>query len=81
MRWGHVYAGVSYQDRIRYDDWTDGVASAGLGLGNPTRFVGLYVTNNFLYTYTEFTEDRSLSLKLHRGQQPLLRRVEGGAPA
>ncbi|WP_219846625.1 hypothetical protein [Salinibacter sp. 10B] len=65
-RWGQVFAGVGYQERIRYDDWTDGVASAGFGLGNPTRYVGLDVTVNILDTYTEFAEDRSLSLKLHR---------------
>ena len=54
------------QERIRYDDWTDGVASAGFGLGNPTRYVGLDVTVNILDIYTEFAQDRSLSLKLHR---------------
>jgi hypothetical protein len=66
QRWGQVFAGAAYQNRIRYDDWTDGVASAGLGLGNPMRYVGLDVTVNILDTYTEFAEDRSLSLKLHR---------------
>jgi hypothetical protein len=64
--WGTVFAGVGYQERIRYDDWTDGVASAGFGLGNPSRYVGLDVTINILDTYTEFAQDRSLSLKLHR---------------
>ncbi len=64
--WGRVYAGVGYQERIRYDDWTDGVASFGFGLGNPMRSVGLDVAINVLDTYTEFAEDRSLSLKLHR---------------
>jgi hypothetical protein len=65
-QWGQVFAGVGYQERIRYDDWTDGVASAGFGLGNPSRYVGLDVTVNILDTYTEFAQDRSLSLKLHR---------------
>lgn len=64
--WGDVYAGVGYQNRIRYDDWRDGVASVGVGLGNPQRSVGLDVTVNVLDTYTEFAQDRSLSLKLHR---------------
>jgi hypothetical protein len=66
QRWGDLFAGVGYQDRIRYDDWSDGVASLGFGLGNPTRYVGLDVAFNILDTYTEFAEDRSLSLKLHR---------------
>ena len=66
QRWGQVFAGVAYQNRIRYDDWTDGVASAGFGLGDPVRYVGLDVTVNILDTYTDFADDRSLSLKLHR---------------
>jgi hypothetical protein len=66
QRWGQVYGGAAYQDRIRYDDWTDGVLSLGFGLGNPTRYVGLDVNLNVLDTYTDFAEDRSLSLKLHR---------------
>jgi len=36
-----VFGGVAYQKRIRYDDWTDGVASFGLSLDNPNRYVGL----------------------------------------
>jgi hypothetical protein len=66
QRWRQVFAGAAYQNRIRYDDWTDGVASFGFGLGDPTRYVGLDVSINILDTYTEFAEDRSLSLKLHR---------------
>ena len=66
QRLGDVYAGVGYQNRIRYDDWRDGVASVGLGLGDPERYVGLDVSVNLLDTYTEFGTDRSLSLKLHR---------------
>jgi hypothetical protein len=66
QRWGDLYAGVGYQDRIRYDDWSDGVAAMGLGLGNPSRYVGLDVALSLLDTYTEFGKDRSLSVKLHR---------------
>ncbi|MEF8794847.1 MAG: hypothetical protein V5A48_00215, partial [Salinivenus sp.] len=66
QRLGDVYAGVGYQDRIRYNDWHDGVVSVGLGLGDPERFVGLDVAVNLLDTYTEFARDRSLSVKLHR---------------
>lgn len=66
QQWGDVYAGVGYQDRIRYDDWSDGVAAMGLGLGNPARYVGLDVSLSLLDTYTEFGKDRSLSVKLHR---------------
>ena len=66
QRWGQVFVGAAYQDRIRYDDWTDGIASFGFGLGDPIRYVGLDVTVNILDTYTEFGKDRSLSLSLHR---------------
>jgi len=66
QRWGQVSAGAAYQNRIRYDDWTDAVASVGFGVGNPMRYVGLDVGINILDTYTDFGEDRSLSLKLHR---------------
>jgi hypothetical protein len=66
QKWGQVSAGAAYQNRIRYDDWTDGVASVGIGLGNPLSYVGLDVSVNILDTYTEFADDRSLSLKLHR---------------
>jgi len=27
QRWGQVFGGVAYQERIRYDDWTDGGSS------------------------------------------------------
>ncbi len=66
QRWGDVYAGAAYQNRIRYDDWNDGVASVGIGLGDPDRYVGLDVSLNILDTYTDFGEDRSLSVRLHR---------------
>jgi hypothetical protein len=66
QQWGTVFGGVGYQERIRYDDWNDGVASVGVGLGNASRYAGLDVTVNILDTYTEFAQDRSLSLKLHR---------------
>ncbi len=66
QQWGQVFGGVAYQERIRYDDWTDGVVSFGLALGAPNRYIGLDVSVNVLDTYTEFAKDRSLSLKLHR---------------
>jgi len=66
LGWGQVYAGVSYQDRLRYSDWHDGLLAVGVGLGNPSRTVGLTVTASLLDTYTDFGKDRSLSLKLHR---------------
>ncbi len=65
-RWKQVYAGVGYQNRIRYDDWRDGVAAVGAGIGDPEQYVGLDVRLNILDAYTDFAEDRSLSLKLHR---------------
>lgn len=65
-RWGQVYAGVSMQDRIRYADWTDGVMTMGAGLGDPSRWVGVDVTLQVLDTYTDFAQDRAVSVKLHR---------------
>ena len=40
-KWGEVYAGVSYQHRIRYSRWRDGIVGMGVGFGNPHRTVGL----------------------------------------
>jgi len=65
-RWGQVYVGASVQDRIRYASWTDGVVTLGAGLGDPSRWIGLDVTLNILDTYTDFAQDRAVSLKLHR---------------
>lgn len=64
--WKQVYAGVSYQNRVRYSDWHDGLLAVGAGFGNPARTVGLAATLTVLDTYTDFGKDRSLSLKLHR---------------
>ena len=75
--WGQVFAGVSYQHRIRYSDWHDGILVVGVGAGNPRRTVGLSATVSILDTYTEFAKDRSLSLKLHR-QLPLRSAVAVG---
>jgi hypothetical protein len=66
LEWGQLYVGASYQDRLRYSDWHDGLLVAGVGLGNPSRTVGLTVMGSLLDTYTDFGKDRSLSLKLHR---------------
>jgi hypothetical protein len=66
QQWGDLFAGVGYQNRIRYDDANDGIAAFGIGLGNPSRYVGLDVSVSILDTYTEIGQDRSLSLKLHR---------------
>lgn len=76
-RWGQVYAGVSVQDRIRYASWTDGVVAMGAGFGNPERWVGLDVTLHILDTYTDFAEDRAVSLKVHR-QLPASMSVAAG---
>ena len=65
-KWGEVYAGVSYQHRIRYSRWRDGIVGMGVGFGNPHRTVGLAAAVTVLDTYTDFGEDRSLSLKVHR---------------
>lgn len=66
QQFGTVYGGVGYQERIRYDDWNDGVAVFGVGLGDPVEYVGLDVSVSILDAYTEFAKDRSLTLKLHR---------------
>jgi hypothetical protein len=65
-RWGQVYAGASVQDRIRYASWTDGVVAMGAGFGDPERWIGVDVTLHILDTYTDFAEDRAMSVKLHR---------------
>ena len=65
-RWGQVYAGASVQDRIRYASWTDGVVAMGAGFGNPERWIGADLTLHILDTYTDFAEDRAVSIKLHR---------------
>lgn len=65
-RWGQLYAGASIQERIRYSSFTDGVMTMGAGVGDPERYVGLEVTLHVLDTYTDFADDRAVSLKLHR---------------
>ncbi|MEM9663373.1 MAG: hypothetical protein AAF970_00475 [Bacteroidota bacterium] len=64
--WGRFYGGVGYQDRVRYDDWRDGIFVLGMGLGDPFRYVGLELTLSILDTYDDFLEDKALSVKLHR---------------
>jgi hypothetical protein len=64
--WGQFYGGLSFQERIRYDDARDGVLTIGAGLGNPHRTVGADVAVNLLDTYSEFGRDRSLSVRVHR---------------
>ena len=66
QRLGDVFAGLAYQDRIRYDDWRDGVASVGIGIGDPVTVLGVDVAANILDTYTDVAQDRSVSIKLHR---------------
>jgi len=65
-RWRDVFAGVGFQNRIRYADARDGALTAGFGLGDPVRSVGVEVAFTVWDTATEFFDDRSLSIMLHR---------------
>ena len=54
--------------------WSDGTISFGAGVGNPHKWVGLDITLNIIETIetvetwslSEFAQERTLSLKLHR---------------
>lgn len=64
--WGQLFGGLSYQHRVRYAPLPDAGLAVGGGLGDPARTVGLEVVLSIWDTYTDFFEDRSLSVKIHR---------------
>lgn len=66
-RWGQVYGGVSSKPTILgRKNWSDGTITLGMGLGNPERWAGLDIALNVFDSYSDFGEERALSLKLHR---------------
>ncbi len=64
--WRDVFAGVGYQNRIRFSDAKDGALTAGIGLGDPVRYVGVELAFTVWDTASDFFDDRSLSIMVHR---------------
>lgn len=68
-RWGQVYGSLSSKPPIfglHRSNWYDGTISFGFGLGDPEKWVALDVALNVLDSYTDFGNERALSLKVHR---------------
>lgn len=68
---GSAFTGVSFQERTRFTDSSDGAVSAGFGLGDATNAVGLEVAVSVLDLTSRNGDDRafdrgSFSFKLHR---------------
>lgn len=68
---GSAFAGVSFQERTRFTDTSDGAVSAGFGLGDASKAVGLEVAVSVLDLSSRNGDDRafdrgSFSFKLHR---------------
>jgi hypothetical protein len=65
--WGMVWAGASYEPRVRYGRIDDGVAAVGFGLGDAERWVGLQVgVNSFSTVRGGFGNRIGVDLHLHR---------------
>lgn len=68
---GSIFAGASYQARTRFTNSADGAISAGFGLGDATKAVGLEVAVSVLDLTSRGSDDQafdrgSISFKLHR---------------
>ncbi len=68
---GSVFTGASFQERARFTSSSDGAVSAGFGLGNATKAVGLEIAVSVLDLTSRGGDDRafdrgSVSFKLHR---------------
>jgi hypothetical protein len=68
---GSVFTGVSFQERTRFTDSSDGAISAGFGLGDATNALGLEVAVSVLDLSSRGGDDQafdrgSFSFKLHR---------------
>lgn len=68
---GSAFAGVSFQERTRFTDSSDGAVSAGFGLGDASKAVGLEVAVSVLDLTSRNGDDQafdrgSFSFKLHR---------------
>lgn len=64
--WGDLFAALGYQQKVRYANKPDAVLGIGGGLGSARENVGIEVVLAILDTYTDFFEDRTLSVKAHR---------------
>jgi hypothetical protein len=64
--WGDVFAGVSFQERTRFTDESDGAVVVGFGLGDAQRAVGLEVAVTVFDLIDDTFEDGGISFKLHR---------------
>ena len=64
---GMVWAGASYQQRVRYNDKQDGAVAVGFGLGDARRLVGLQVgVTSFSTVNSGFGDRVAVDLHLHR---------------
>lgn len=72
LRFGEVYLAASVQSRVRYADVPDGAISAGLGLGDPAKLLGLQIDINSFSTLASAGSSAGLGgvvgvdVKLHR---------------
>ncbi|NEP55132.1 MAG: hypothetical protein F6K65_42650, partial [Moorea sp. SIO3C2] len=65
--WRNVFAGLTFQERTRFSDRSDGAMTVGFGLGDAEKAVGLEVAVAIVDLLGEGAfEDGSISLKLHR---------------
>lgn len=71
-RRGQTFAGASFQGRTRFTDSSDGGISAGFGLGDPQKSVGLQTTVTVLDLFNNrsyddgFANRGAISFKVHR---------------
>jgi hypothetical protein len=64
---GDFFVGAGYQTSTRYGGGSDGGVSAGFGLGDPVKAVGIGVTVTSLSTFRSGLFDRSVAaVQLHR---------------
>jgi len=64
--WGNAFVGASFQARTRQTNKADGAASAGIGLGDAERAVGVEVVFGVLDLVGDTFEDGGISFKVHR---------------
>lgn len=64
--WRDVYAGMTYQHRIRFADAQDGAIAIGFGIGNSRKYVGLDIAYTNYDLVGDTFQDGSVSVKLHK---------------
>lgn len=64
--WGDGFVGVSFQERTRLGNRSDGGVGIGFGLGDAQRFVGLEVAVSIVDLIGDTFEDGAVSFKVHR---------------